>query len=260
MGHIRLGRLPRTKAWQEVVGELDVPSATAARLAARTFTVTSSYLRRYSTREDGCYRPLLELTRIAVASRSPEAFWEYLESFGLRDPKKLDGVQLLRTVAAAASSRAGPGPRTAFSEIADQAFRETVLTYVRNAADTLWGVSSEDVRLAFKGLAGKRGFSDLARQWFGQFVGRSLLYFLDRELSNHVGSAGPIATSTSAVDFERSVLAYAHERTQIIRDFAPGWLSKTLWKEGELSLDAARKFYAYCVKKISEDIGSEGRG
>jgi hypothetical protein len=259
MGHIRLGRLPRTKAWRDVVAELETPSATAAGLAAKTFSAASSYLRRYSTSEEGCYGPLLELTRLAVASRSPDTFWRYVRSVGVRDPKKLDGVGLLQAIASGSSNRPPTSDQTVFSDIADQAFRETVLNYVRTGADTLWGVSSEDVRLAFKKVASKAGFSELARQWFGRFVGRSLLYFLDRELPNHVGTSGPLGTSTTAVEAERSVLAYAHERTQIIRDFAPGWLSKTLWKEGELSLPAARAFYAYCIKKITEDIAKEDR-
>lgn len=259
MGHIRLGRLPRTKAWQAVIGELALPSATAKTVAQRVFAATSVYLLRDAVQEEGCYRPLLDLSQLAVAARDPKTFWAFLRSLGAENAASMEGAELLRTIVSSRPGRRVKGgeTETALSDIADQAYRETVLTSVWDKSETLWGATPDDVRLAFKGFGGKQGYSELVRGWFGRFVGRSLLYFLDRELANHVGSKGPVSTSSSAVDLERSVLSYAHERTQILRDFAPGWLSKTLWEKKGLSLASVRGFFRYCVKKIAEDVKLE---
>jgi len=257
MGHIRLGRLPRSKHWQGVVDELDLPSASSESLARETFEATSRYLRLYAANEHGCYRPLLNMTELAVAARTEESFWKHLRNIGVADPHELSGIKLLHAILVSTAGRKGKETRTDLSEIADQAYREILFTTVQDAANTLWDASAEDVRIAFREFTSQTGYSEFVRNWFSRFVGRTLLYFLDRELPNHIGSGKAVETSTAAVELEKSVVRYAHERTRIIRDFAPGWLSKTLWQKKTLSLKGVRAFFQYCIKKITDDIELE---
>jgi len=197
------------------------------------------------------------MTELAVAARTEESFWKHLRNIGVADPHELSGIKLLHAILVSTAGRKGKETRTDLSEIADQAYREILFTTVQDAANTLWDASAEDVRIAFREFTSQTGYSEFVRNWFSRFVGRTLLYFLDRELPNHIGSGKAVETSTAAVELEKSVVRYAHERTRIIRDFAPGWLSKTLWQKKTLSLKGVRAFFQYCIKKITDDIELE---
>jgi hypothetical protein len=53
------------------------------------------------------------------------------------------------------------------------------------------------------------------------------------------------------------LLAFAHERTRILHEFAPAWLSKAVWQEGELTPRTFRRFFGYALEKVLRDISQE---
>jgi hypothetical protein len=131
-----------------------------------------------------------------------------------------------------------------------------LLDRVRGRAEGLFGVSVEDVRLALRAQGTDAGYRDLVRDWFGRFVGRALQSIVDREVSNVVG--GPALASPAAAEALHSeLLAFAHERTRILHEFAPAWLSKAVWQEGELTPRTFRRFFGYALEKVVRDISQE---
>lgn len=256
MGHIRLGRLPRTIRWLAVVEQLGAPQGSASEVADRTLRAASTSLKGAVT-EPGCYIPLLGLSRLAIAARSEEAFDSALNSLGVDATDRADGLRLLAALEQATFAPVGTR-RTVFTDIAERAYRESLLARVRAIADSLWGISPEDVRRAFAAQATEKGFGETARDWFGRFLGRTLQYFIDRELSNHVGR-GVAGSSAEALKLEREVLAYAHERTRVLQEYASGWLSKTTWTRKGIPEEAAQQFFRYAIKKITDDVALEDK-
>jgi hypothetical protein len=53
MGHIRLGRLPKSARWSRVVGLITEDDGAAARVAASTVTAAEEHLRKKHTRPSG---------------------------------------------------------------------------------------------------------------------------------------------------------------------------------------------------------------
>ncbi|HKO14409.1 MAG TPA: hypothetical protein VJV22_20740 [Acidobacteriaceae bacterium] len=254
MGHIRLGRLPRTVRWIAVVEELASPEASVDSVSDRTLLAASASLRR-AVDERGCYLPLLNLSRLASAAHSEATFEHELAGLGIPENVRRDGLRLLIALENATSGER-ERHRTVFTDIAERAFREVVRSRVRSEAESLWGVSPENVRRAFARQSTEQGYSEAVRDWFSRFIGRTLQYFIDRELSNQIGR-GIAQTSTDAVHLEQAVLKYAFERTRILRDYAPGWFSKILWTEGGIPEEAARRFFAYGIKKVLDDVALE---
>jgi hypothetical protein len=257
MGHIRLGRLPRTIRWLAVIEELESPQGSPTSIANKTLHAATRVLSG-APDERGCYFPLLALSRLIVAAKSADTFEEELNRLGVEAEDREDGLRLLEAVQSAALQPAKDPKqkRTTLSDISERAYRETLASRVRATAGTLWGMTPEDVRLTLRSQGTERNYNDLTREWFGRFVGRCLQSFVDRELSNHVGS-GVAATSADAVRIERELMAYARERTQIIEEYAPAWLSKTLYVEGGLEERAAQRFFRHAISKILADIRIE---
>lgn len=192
-----------------------------------------------------------------MAARSEGAFNAYLREQDVSEGASGDGVRLLAALSLLpGQSEPDNAARTVLSEIALRAYNEVLFSRVRDAANTLWGIDTPSVQVALKQHSTDRGYSELVRDWFARFLGRTLQYFIDRELPNHVGE-GAVSTSGEAVTFERDVLAYATERVRILRDYAPGWLDKTLWQQKQLTDDTAKRFFAYCITKILQELGQE---
>jgi hypothetical protein len=123
-----------------------------------------------------------------------------------------------------------------------------LLDRVRGRAEGLFGVSVEDVRLALRAQGTDAGYRDLVRDWFGRFVGRALQSIVDREVSNVVG--GPALASPAAAEALHSeLLAFAHERTRILHEFAPAWLSKAVWAGGRAHTQDLPKILWECPRE-----------
>src|SRR5687768_17192438 len=85
MGHIRLGRLPKTRRWNEVVDLLAESPALTGAVAAAATRAADRRLSALASDQAVNYAFWL-LTRIAWASHS-EAFFQELETIGLQaDP------------------------------------------------------------------------------------------------------------------------------------------------------------------------------
>ena len=80
MGHIRLGRLPRTKRWSEVV-ELIGGSASSAAVASATLDAAEGDLARAAS-DPGVLRSFYLLTQLPDAARS-EDFASALRGLGI---------------------------------------------------------------------------------------------------------------------------------------------------------------------------------
>ncbi|HET7552699.1 MAG TPA: hypothetical protein VFK04_15510 [Gemmatimonadaceae bacterium] len=236
-----------------VTDALGSPGESAGSIASKTLNAAAASLRN-APQEPGCYLPLLQLSRLAVAARSQDKFAEQLVELGIAEGDREDGLRLLVALEQASLGRAGR--HTVYTDIAERAYREVLLGRVRAQAESLWGISPTDVRLALAAQSTENGYSEFARDWFSRFVGRTLQYFIDRELSNYVGQ-GAAENSGDAVRLEREVLAYANERTRILKEFSPGWLSKTLWTKGAIPEESAQRFFAYAIKKILDDVAME---
>jgi hypothetical protein len=80
MGHIRLGRLPATKRWQQVVSLL-VQGASLEQIAGASAEAAESSL-KHARRDPALLRSFWLLTQIPLAARSPN-FRDGLKSLGL---------------------------------------------------------------------------------------------------------------------------------------------------------------------------------
>src|SRR5690349_20610234 len=101
MGHNRLGRLPKTQRWREVVRLIDDSPTDTSAVARATVRAAEARLRELG-RDPALAYCFWLLTRIASASRSPD-FPEQLALLGL-DP---EGTTTVLSFIAQVSDRVG---------------------------------------------------------------------------------------------------------------------------------------------------------
>ena len=251
MGHQRLGTLPRSKHWNEVIG-LIAGGAPAAELAAATSIAAERSMVDASTDEAARYSLWL-LAKIPMAAGEAD-FAIALRRLGLDVPASPVLTDIVCGFMGAVDRHIiGFGSRTDFGEIAQVSAAEALYAIGGREVHELFGVSSGSTKAALGGLATVKQFAVLARDFFFRLTRRHIDYYLSRELSRHVGPGQRFASMREHRAFEQALDLHCREATRIIQEYAGEWLSKQNF-EGGIDLPKAGRFVSYASEKIRDEL------
>jgi len=254
MGHTRLRYLPKTHRWNAVVGLLDASPGDTAAIATATTRAAERRLRELRDDPSIGYCFWI-LTRISAASREPE-FKASLAELGLAvrsDDTALSFVtRLTRHVQERLADFPESGP---FGDLASLALRGALSDTVGQSGRSLFGSSLEDVQDAFRGHSTPVRFGILAKCYFGDFLARTLRYYVEREVANTTGGGHALASDEDGRAFTEALDRYTRQTARIMETFAADWYSKRNWQsEGRISREEAQGFVAVALKKLRADL------
>ncbi len=259
MGHIRLGRLPRTIRWRGVVGLLDHAPDDIPAVARAATTAAQHWLSSLATDSSLTYCFWM-LVRLASAAREDD-FVGGLRTLGIEAAETdsaLGFVTLVNQVVRdeiASNMESGP-----FGEIASLALRRTLLETVGQHGRSLFGSSVEDLQHALRRHSSARQVGELSQRFFGDYLSRTLRYFIERELSNTVGAAHALTTIGESERFTEALDLYARQSALITRDFATDWYSLHRWESGgQISQEEVRGYVAHALTKLIAEIRQADR-
>ena len=258
MGHIRLGDLPKTRKWQQVVG-LIAGGAGTAQIANATISAAERGL-NLASEDKGLVETIWLLTQLPVAARS-EDYVGALLSVGV---KVSDSPTLMEVVGAFSDAvdrrLTTNGGRTDLGEMAQMAAVETITKVIGERTQSLFGAAPEDVRSAFGGLGTNKQFSTFARGFFARLTEKCLNYFLDRAYSHHIGEGERFTTLAQHGEFSQAMERHCYEASRIVEEFSGGWFSKRNWEtKGEISREDAAKFAHVAMQKICAELKEGAR-
>lgn len=274
MGHTRLGPIPKTRPWGVVVAAFaggasgggaggdaeagtaseagrQLDAAAVAAVADQTLQAARGGLERAKD-DPGLLYAVYLLSQVALASR--ESDWERrLGRLGLDLGPQSSVLDLTAEFQGAVDDwLARRRHRSDVSEMAVRAAADSLAALVAPRAQTLFGDSGEELRLAVRSLSTKAGFADLGQAFFGRFISGFLNFYLSRITATHLGEArllqlGDIST------FNHALETHCRESARIVRDFAGQWYSKTEYEQG-ISLENTSGFVAVALGKLQEEL------
>jgi len=250
MGHQKLGTLPRSRRWHQIV-ELLGGGADVTEIAAATALAAESSLADVSN--DAVVRHAFWLlTQIPQAARDMD-FVGALGALHLDapiDPSLADVVAA--AVDATEQERPLKGRGSDYGEMARLALAESLYAIASRQPDLL-GETPDRVRTALAGLASPRQFAVLARDFFARLTQRHLDYFLSRELVHHAGIGRRFPTLRQLEEFQAAIDTHCREATRVIRDFSAEWFSKHTF-EGGIDREKAGRFVSVAASKIRDEL------
>lgn len=255
MGHIRLGTLPRTRKWIQVL-DLIGGGAGAPMVAAATMEASQRGLMK-AAKDLGLVHAFWLLTQIPLVARNKN-FTAGLRKLGIEvsdAPSLLEVVGAFTDAVDAHLRRSGG--RTDLSEMAQMAASEALTALGTPQTASLFGTTSTDVQQTLKSFSTSRQFSALAREFFTRFSKRYLSYFLSRELSNYVSGDGRFTSIDKHAAFDEALDLHCRQATLIIEEFSGGWFSKTNFKGG-ITPDKAARFVHVALKKLRAELARAG--
>jgi hypothetical protein len=265
MGHTRLGEVPKTHKWNELVerisgsgrtGTVATAGVSVGVIAAQTLDATQQSLKRAAT-DPGVRYTFYLIAQVALAARASN--WEgALGAHGIllsKDSTVFDfTVEMQNAIDRyVGTSRSGS---TDLSEIAQQSAGEAIASLAGSRTVNLFGGSSDDVRNAIRSLSSKKGFGDLGQRFFGRFVARFLNFYLSRVTAASLGSPR-LRDLGDVAQFNDALRIHCDQSALIVRDFCGEWFSKTVYREG-IDLKNTSKFLAIAFRKLRSELGRQG--
>jgi len=265
MGHTRLGEVPKTHKWKQLVerisgsgrtGNVATADVSVSGIAAQTLDATQEGLKR-AANDPGVRYTFYLIAQVALAARASN--WEgALSVHGIHlseDSTVFDfTVEMQNAIDRYVStSRSG---FTDLSEIAQQSAGEAIASLAGSRTVNLFGGSSDDVRNAIRSLSTKKGFGDLGQRFFGRFVARFLNFYLSRVTAASLGSPR-LRDLGDVAQFNDSLRIHCDQSALIVRDFCGEWFSKTVYREG-IDLRNTSKFLAIALRKIRSELVRQG--
>jgi hypothetical protein len=255
MGHERLGALPRTKHWRDLVDDIgqaaNVPSGMSD-LASRTLVNVRN--RFGSIQSDpgvqAAFTFLLGLTTHGLPGPpGPETFPD-IELSANPSPFRLT-KQLRSWVDAQVGS-------LEYAELAKRAAADAIAFWTTECSrqGDLFG-SAQDASQAWADARKGAAFSQICRVFLGKFVERYLKYFLEREASAELPTLEARERFAASLSGHVDLVArHAFESTKIAQSFAAGWFNKHA-RYARPDRESAHAFLAFALGKLRQELQRE---
>ena len=255
MGHTRLGDLPRTRKWQEVIG-LVAAGAGAEQIANAVIRAAETGLMA-AAHHTGLVEALWSLTQITQAAREKD-FAAGLRARGFEVPDNPSLPAILSAVSAAVDrSMPNNRGRTDLGEMAHSAAVETTNRIVTERVSSLFGATAQDVQRAFHDLGTEKNFGELGKRFFGQVMNKVLQFYVSRESANHVGHGQRFANLAAKAAFDDAMNTHCRQASEIVEKFAGEWQSKQKWEKrdtGGITRDDVGRFAHVAMKKMIAEL------
>ena len=257
MGHIRLGDLPRTRKWKQVVALLEGGAGTA-QLANATISAAEKGL-NLAASDKGLVETVWLLTQLPLAARK-DNFAAALREAGLSVSDAPSLMEILGSVSDAVDRRlSNNGGRTDLGEMAQMAATETISQVIGSRLPSLFAPTPEDVQAQFHKLATTKQFSTFAKDFFSRLTNKCVDYFLSRATAEHIGEGKRFATLAQHSEFSKALETHCKEAAQIVEVFSGGWFSKTNWEQKGITREKAEGFSHVAMKKIVAELKEGAR-
>lgn len=255
LGHVRLGRLPASKKWQQVVQYLADPEVDLGRLAEAVSAAAEDSLAG-AARDPGFIEAFWLLIMIPQAAREHDLAGAMREIGVLVpiEPSITDVVAGLEAPVEKAQRR-NPAEATDFGVMAKHAAVAALHSVFQERLPGLWQASAEDVRTTLASLSSPERFADLAQRFFSGLLDHNIQYFLTRETPKHVGPGKRARSVSDLATFDRAMRRHCDETSVITRKFARDWLGNNACHLGKnISRNEVARFGFIAFEKLRKEL------
>jgi hypothetical protein len=259
MGHERVGVLPKTRAWRQLVREMgssDLSTEQTARIATSVMNLVHSRF-EVLQRDSGLVAAFGYLLGLATLEREerPGSEGFYPELGRLEDQSVLD---IVRQMSAWVDDHHG-APE--YAELAKRAAADAIGFWTARQSEQKQLFSQDfGAREIWGAAANGAAFSELSRVFFGKMIERYLKYFLEREASSEIANLeARTAFNQRLHDHVAKISEHSFETTKIAQSFAAGWYNKNA-TESRPNPEAVKGFLGFASGKLKQEFSREGAG
>lgn len=252
MGHTRIGELPRTRKWQEVI-ELIAIGASARQVATAVLDAAERGM-HLGTEHKGLVEAVWLLSLLPEAAKSDD-FASALRAIGVQVPDQPTLMDIVSGLGEAIDRRQPKNTeRSDLGELAQAALCEVLVDVVTPRAQTLFGMPPSEVQRAIAQLHPESQFGELARSFFARLADKAIQYYVCRCTDKFIGPDQRFANLADKEGFDQAVTLHTNEMSYIVADFSGKWRSKALYEHGHISRNEAGAFAHVGLRKVVSEM------
>jgi hypothetical protein len=253
MGHVRLGNLPRSKAWNEVVG-LIANGADVAQIADATLKAAEKAF-QFLKNDKGFKEAIWLLTQLGIAGKT-ESPLDGLRGIGVDVSDNPSLPELTAAVSEALDNRLRQARAPSdFAEMAQRAIGGTLNDFFGSKLNQLWQPSADDMKAALSTMGRQKAFGEVGRDFFYRLTHNLMDALLSKTLSTQMGEGQRFATTNQKAAFDRAMKQHCKEASVIVERFAGEWFSKHKYEEGgNISKQSSDGFAAHSITKMTAEL------
>jgi hypothetical protein len=253
MGHVRLGTLPKTRAWKDVINLIS-DGADVAAVADATMRAADKAFEKIQG-DKGFAQVVELLTQLAIASKQ-EVPAQYLDTLGIQLSDNSSIMNVAVELNRAIDQRMlETGRRSDFGELAQNALVGAVVEHLQQRFGPMFAPTSVEIHQAMGDLGKKSQFGQLARTFFGKLTFSATDYFLSMHLGAQIGEDKRFATTNQVAQFQKALNVHCSEAAEIVERFSADWFSKNYFKgDGKISQKKSEGFGWYAMQKMRDEM------
>jgi hypothetical protein len=259
MGHERIGFLPKSKSWRNVVESIHEYSTTnsdVSSIAEQTLkNVRQKFLNLNSDLSFIASFKCLLLLSYANKTKNPVSFL-YDQGINL-DPNG----SLFHLTSATQKWMENQSGSKEYNALATKALVDTINHWVitKQPQTNLFG-SNNSILASWEKATNGTGFCEVSREYLSRFTTNYLSYFLDRAASAQINSISDRNKFTDSIKSHiNEISVHAFETSKIAQSFAAGWFNDNT--KSDLPSDKKIKdFLGVITKKFHDEFSREERG
>jgi len=256
MGHVRLGRLPKTYRWKQVVTSLADNSSSLPEIVKLTSKASEKVLADTKNTE-GLSHCFWLFTNIAQASRQGD-FVEGLNNLGMNIKPDDSGVKILKQIFDSASiSVRKNGNISVLDQIAIDSFKNAIHNTISAESTSLFGCNLDSIQRAFKKYSTSKQVSDLGREYFSNYMNNAFSFALEKELANSISKESRFQNSNDIQQFNAKLKQYCWDVSKIVEEFSGGWYGKHSFEGDIADKKKTKDFTSYVITKLLSEVQRE---
>lgn len=257
MGHERLGLLPKTKPWKQIIQQIadsHLSESDIESIASQTIDNVRNRLRNIHS-DKGILAAFNFIVTFAIASGLENPF-EFLFSNGIQIDRNASLLSIAKAIHKVVTNKA---ESLEYGEIGQSAAVDALALWYESTKGRQLRLFdyAEDPFAVWRKASDGGGFCGLARLFFAKFTERYLNYFLERISSSSLKTVNDRELfRTRLKEHVDSVSRHAFETARITQSFAAGWFNKYATK-GIPREDELEGFLLLAFGKIREELRRE---
>jgi hypothetical protein len=259
MGHTRLGPIPKTRKWRDIVaafvsesrGQGITSGEQVKQIVSKTFEAVQGALERVKG-DLGLHYTIYLLTQLALASRNKEPE-TYLKRNGIELAEDANLVDLTAEIHNAIDRYVSAnGKATDVSEMAQRAAGETLGRLAKTRSLDLFGGKRFQLLETMRGFSTKKGFGRMGQIFFGAFLARFLNFYLSKITAAETGKKA-IPQLGDLRRFNEILESHCLQSATIVRDFCGEWYAKTEYQKG-INVENTHRFLVVALEKLRSEL------
>lgn len=225
MGHERIGFLPKTKQWNDIVRQLSAYEGDNEAVKKITNDTLSCIRKTYEQMpyDESVTKAIKFLAMLSYSAKQIDQM-SFLNGNGCSVDNKLSLFSLMNSAKNYIATENGS---LETNKIARDAVLQSITTYQGSHTSeqlTLFGGQSDSV---WKDAGSGAAFCELARSFFAAFTDRQIKYYIERSAASEIDNYAALQSFFAGISQQADAISHhAFETSKIMQSFAAGWFNK----------------------------------